>query len=168
MIGSNVGDIQLMDYIAHVFGHYQYSIKAPILGSAKRKKRIMTVDDDEDVVFCLRAVLQETGLFDVDGYTDPQHALCSFKPGEYDLAILDIRMPKMNGFELYRKIKLIDKIVDICFLTAVYEFNEYRVVHPDITDEIEKMMIHVLLTSLQTPRNQKPKECILLSLSILL
>ena len=39
----------------------------------------MTVDDDEDVVFSLRAVLQETGLFDVDGYTDPQHALCSFK-----------------------------------------------------------------------------------------
>ncbi|HEX6028753.1 MAG TPA: response regulator [Nitrososphaeraceae archaeon] len=104
----------------------------------ERKKRIMTVDDDEDVVFCLRAVLQETGLFDVDGYTDPQHALCSFKPGEYDLVILDIRMPKMNGFELYRKIKLIDKIVDICFLTGVYEFNEYRVVHPDITDEIEK------------------------------
>jgi CheY-like chemotaxis protein len=104
----------------------------------ERKKRIMTVDDDEDVVFCLRAVFQKTGLFDVDGYTDPQHALCSFKPGEYDLVILDIRMPKMDGFELYRKIKLIDKIVDICFLTAVYEFNEYRVVHPDITDEIEK------------------------------
>jgi DNA-binding response OmpR family regulator len=47
-------------------------------------------------------------------------------------------MPGMDGFELYRKIKLIDKIVDICFLTAVYEFNEYRVVHPDIIDEIEK------------------------------
>ena len=98
----------------------------------------MTVDDDEDVVFYLRAVLQETGLFDVDGFTDPQHALCSFKPGEYDLVILDIRMPGMDGFELYRKIKLIDKIVDICFLTGVHEFNEYQVVHPDITDEIEK------------------------------
>ena len=44
----------------------------------------------------------------------------------------------MDGFELYRKIKLIDKIVDICFFTGVYEFNEYRVVHLDITDEIEK------------------------------
>jgi two-component SAPR family response regulator len=98
----------------------------------------MTVDDDEDVVFCLRAVLQETGLFDLMDIPIPQHALCSFKPGEYDLVILDIRMPKMDGFELYRKIKPIDKIVDICFLTAVYEFNEYQVIHPDITYEIEK------------------------------
>ena len=50
----------------------------------------MIVDDGEDVVFSLRAVLQENGLFDVDGYTDPRHALSSFKPGEYDLVILDI------------------------------------------------------------------------------
>ena len=98
----------------------------------------MAVDDEKDVVFCLSKVLQETGLFDVDGFTDPQHALSSFKPGKYDLVILDIRMPKMDGFELYRNIKLLDRNVDVCFLTAVNDFNEYRVVHRDITDEIEK------------------------------
>lgn len=103
-----------------------------------RKKRIMTVDDEEDVVFCLEKVLQETGLFEVDGFTDPQHALSSFRPGNYDLIILDIRMPKIDGFELYRKIKLLDKNVEICFLTAVNDFSEYRVLHPDITNEIEK------------------------------
>jgi DNA-binding response OmpR family regulator len=104
----------------------------------ERKKRIMTVDDDRDVVFCLFKVLQETGLFEVDGFTDPQHALSSFKPGKYDLVILDIRMAKIDGFELYRKIKLLDKNIDICFLTAVNDFSEYRVLHPDITNEIEK------------------------------
>ena len=104
----------------------------------ERKKRIMTVDDDRDVVFCLDKVLQETGLFEVDGFTDPQHALSSFKPGKYDLVILDIRMPKIDGFELYRKMKLLDKNIDICFLTAVNDFSEYRVLHPDITNEIEK------------------------------
>jgi DNA-binding NtrC family response regulator len=98
----------------------------------------MTVDDEEDVTFCLSTVLQETGLFEVDGFTDPQHALSSFKPGKYDLVILDIRMPKMNGFELYKKIKLLDKNVDICFLTAVNDFNEYKIVHRDIVAEIEK------------------------------
>ena len=75
----------------------------------------MAVDDEKDVVFCLSKVLQETGLFD-----------------------FDIRMPKMDGFELYRNIKLLDRNVDVCFLTAVNDFNEYRVVHRDITDEIEK------------------------------
>ena len=98
----------------------------------------MTVDDEEDVTFCLSLVLQETGLFEVDGFTDPQHALSSFKQGKYDLVILDIRMPKMDGFELYEKLKNIDKNVDICFLTAVNDFNEYRIIHRDITDEIEK------------------------------
>lgn len=98
----------------------------------------MTVDDEKDVVFCLSKVLQETGLFDVDGFTESQYALSSFKQGKYDLVILDIRMPKMDGFELYEKLKNIDKNVDICFLTAVNDFNEYRIIHRDITDEIEK------------------------------
>ena len=47
-------------------------------------------------------------------------------------------MPKIDGFELNRKIKLLDKNIDICFLTAVNDFSEYRVLHPDITNEIEK------------------------------
>lgn len=104
----------------------------------ERKKRIMTVDDEADVVFCLSEFLQETGLFEVDGFTDPERALSDFRPSKYDLVILDIRMPKMDGLELYRKIKLLDRNVDICFLTAVNDFSEYRVVYPDITDEIEK------------------------------
>jgi CheY-like chemotaxis protein len=104
----------------------------------RKKKRIMAVDDEKDVVFCLSKVLQETGLFDVDGFTDSKYALSSFKQDKYDLVILDIRMPKMDGFELYEKLKNIDKDIDICFLTAVNDFNEYRIIHRDITDEIEK------------------------------
>jgi CheY-like chemotaxis protein len=110
----------------------------PTRHQEERKKRIMTVDDEADVVFCLSEFLQETGLFKVDGFTDPLRALSSFRPGKYDLVILDIRMPGMDGFELYRKIKLLDKNVDICFLTAVSNFSEYRQVSPDITDEIKK------------------------------
>jgi CheY-like chemotaxis protein len=110
-----------------------------IYGTTRRKKiRIMAIDDEKDVVSCLSKVLQETGLFDVDGFTDSQHALSSFKPGKYDLVILDIRMPKMDGFELYEKFKNMDKNIGICFLTAVNDFNEYRIIHREITDEIEK------------------------------
>lgn len=66
----------------------------------KRKKRIMAVDDEEDVTFCLSAVLQETGLIEVDSFTDPEEALTNFKPNFYDLVILDIKMPNMDGFEI--------------------------------------------------------------------
>jgi DNA-binding response OmpR family regulator len=71
----------------------------------KEKKRIMIVDDEEDVTFCLSLVLQETGQFEVDGFTDPQQALSSFKPETYDLVILDIRMPSISGFQFIQNIK---------------------------------------------------------------
>jgi two-component system response regulator ChvI len=63
----------------------------------------------------------------VDSYTDPILALSNFKPGLYDLLILDIKMPKMNGLDLYQKMKEIDSNVKICFLTASELFyEEYR------------------------------------------
>ena len=61
--------------------------------------------------------------FEVDAYTNPLSALSDFKPNEFGLLILDVRMPDMNGFELYRKIKSIDSGVEVCFITA---FEDYR------------------------------------------
>jgi DNA-binding response OmpR family regulator len=64
-------------------------------------------------------VLEENG-FKVDSFTDPLSALENYKEeaGMYDLLILDMKMPQMNGFELYRQIKKIDDKVKVCFLTA--------------------------------------------------
>ncbi len=63
----------------------------------------------------------------VDSYTDPTLALSNFKPGLYDLLILDIKMPKISGLDLYQKMKEIDSTVKICFLTASELFyEEYR------------------------------------------
>jgi two-component system response regulator ChvI len=71
-------------------------------------------------------VLEDNG-FVVDSYTDPTLALSNFKPGLYDLLLLDIRMPKINGFDLYQKMKKIDNNVKTCFLTASELFyEEYR------------------------------------------
>jgi DNA-binding response OmpR family regulator len=61
----------------------------------------MIVDDEEDVTFCLSLVLQETGQFEVDGFTDPQQALSSFKPETYDLVILDIKNAQYIRFSIY-------------------------------------------------------------------
>jgi two-component system response regulator ChvI len=94
--------------------------------SAVKNKRILLVDDEPDVTYTLEIVLEDKG-FMVDSYTDPTLALSNFKPGLYDLLLLDIRMPKMNGFDLYQKMKEIDSNVKICFLTASELFYEkYR------------------------------------------
>ena len=103
----------------------------------RMKKRVMTVDDEPDVTYCLKACLEETGLVQVDGYVDPFLALAKFKPSTFDLVILDIRMPVMNGFQLYQKLKSIDDDVKVCFLTAVHDLSDYKEAYPDIIDAIE-------------------------------
>lgn len=80
-------------------------------------KRVLIVDDEADVNTALREVLELNG-FSVDAYEDPLLALENFKPHFYSLLILDIKMPELNGFALYREIKKLDKEVKLCFLTA--------------------------------------------------
>jgi two-component system, OmpR family, response regulator ChvI len=72
-----------------------------------KKKRILLVDDEHDNNSIFTIGLQDAG-FEVDAYNDPELALSSFKPDYYDLLILDIRMPKMNGYELYENITKIE------------------------------------------------------------
>ena len=77
----------------------------------KRKKRILVVDDVPDITYILKIGLEDTGLFKVDTFNDPELALSVFKPGNYDFLLIDIRMPKMNGYEFYDKIRAIDSKV---------------------------------------------------------
>jgi DNA-binding response OmpR family regulator len=89
-------------------------------------KRILLVDDEPDLTQVSTLTLEYYG-FKVDSFNDPQEALSKYKPGSYDLVILDIKMPKMDGFELYHKIKKKDNNANICFLTAseLY-YEEFR------------------------------------------
>jgi len=89
-----------------------------------KKKKVMIVDDELDLGLLLKTLLEENN-FRVDWYTDPVLALNKFKRNFYDLLLLDIKMPKMNGFELYRELKKIEKRVKVCFLTALTELYEY-------------------------------------------
>ena len=83
----------------------------------KRIKRILLVDYEYDVNFAVKVVLEKNG-FKVDSFTDASEALENFRPGLYDLVILDVILPTMDGFSLYEKIKKLDDKVRICFLTA--------------------------------------------------
>jgi two-component system CheB/CheR fusion protein len=74
------------------------------------------VDDEPDTTLILKTVLEDSGFFQVDTFNDAESALSVFRPGLYDLALLDIRMPEMNGFQLCRKLRSIDhKIKDMFF-----------------------------------------------------
>jgi DNA-binding response OmpR family regulator len=88
--------------------------------------RILVVDDEPDLTKVSTLALEYHG-FKVDTFNDPQEALSKFKPGSYDLIILDIKMPKMDGFELYHEIKKKDNNAKVCFLTAseLY-YEEFR------------------------------------------
>jgi two-component system, OmpR family, response regulator ChvI len=94
------------------------------------KNRILLVDDESDVTTALTFALEDYG-FEVDSYNNPLAALSNFKSNYYDLAILDIKMPEMDGFELSRKINTEDENLRICFLTALTDLRDHML---DIND----------------------------------
>ena len=87
--------------------------------------RILLVDNEPDIALGFEMGLKDNG-FEVDAFNDPQIALSKFKADLYDLLLLDIKMPKMNGIEFYQKMKEIDKKVKVCFITAseIYYYKE--------------------------------------------
>lgn len=110
---------------------------APPNNSIKNKnneklKRIMVVDDEYDVTFLFKLILEGghhgvTFSCTVDTFNDPLVALENYKPGSYDLVIIDIVMPKLDGFKLYKELRKEDNNVKVCFLTAgeMY-YEQYR------------------------------------------
>ena len=96
------------------------------------KPRILVVDDEGDIVMVLKASLQRNG-YEVDGFTDPREALVNFKKDCYDLILLDIKMPKMNGFELSHELTKIDDGAKIGFMSAFeIKLDEARVAFPTL------------------------------------
>jgi CheY-like chemotaxis protein len=88
-------------------------------------KRILIVDDDTDITFTFKKGLEAENsnknnkiLFKVYTYNNPLEALFQFKPNFYDLLLVDINMPKMNGFEFSTKILELDINVRICFMSS--------------------------------------------------
>jgi len=83
---------------------------------------IMVVDDEPDITYVIKKFFQINGIL-VDSYNDAEEALSHFKRGMYELLLLDIGMPKMNGFELYREIRKLDEEVKVCFLSAYETYD---------------------------------------------
>ncbi|MGB0005404.1 MAG: response regulator [Nitrososphaeraceae archaeon] len=94
--------------------------------------RILIVDDEPDITLSFKMILEGNG-FKVDTYNDPVIARGNFKPDAYDLVILDIRMPKMDGFQLYDELKKIDDKVKVVFITAFdINYEGLRKMYPEL------------------------------------
>ena len=89
-----------------------------------KNKRIMLVEDEADIAMAFKIVLESDSRLKVDSFTEPFAALNNFKSGLYDLIMIDIVLPNMNGFELYYTIKRLDDKVKVCFITASEMYYE--------------------------------------------
>lgn len=88
----------------------------------KNNSRILIIDDEPDITFAFQKGLRERGFLTVDTVNDPHVALSSFQAGSYDLLLIDIVMPQIDGFGLYEEIRKLDEKVKVCFITA-YDVN---------------------------------------------
>lgn len=119
--------------------------------------RIMVVDDEKDILSIIKRGLESKKRFEVDTFIDAEDALNSIKSKPidyYDLVLTDIRMPKINGFELYRRIKENNPEMKVVFITA-FEINreEFSKVIPSVgvLDFISKpVSMANLVSKLQT------------------
>ena len=134
---------QIKSYYPYTKSNKKYRTDIGIYDSAtsrhtpvEGKNRILIVDDEPDIARLFKLSLERSG-FEVDVYHDPITALSNYRLGVYDLLLLDVKMPKMNGLELYQKIsekyKEENKVVKVCFLTAFEEYyNEFERLFPNL------------------------------------
>lgn len=93
----------------------------------KSSVRILFVDDDYDILITIKKCLEDNNNdFIVDTFSNPLEVISAFQPELYDLILIDIKMPKMNGFELYQELrKKADNLeIRACFITAYEIYYE--------------------------------------------
>ena len=97
----------------------------------QQQKRILLVDDNSDIVFTLRIELEDDTMMQVYGYDNPVTALVEFKPNFYDLLLIDVNMPLLDGFQLAQNLLRRDLNVKVCFMTSgEINMDAAREVHP--------------------------------------
>ena len=107
------------------------SISTPLSSEPLQYKRILVVDDNPDIVFTLRVGLESDPTIQVYSFDNPVTALVEFEPNFYDLLLIDVNMPLMDGFQLAQNLVRRDFNVRVCFMTAgEINMDAAREVHP--------------------------------------
>ena len=109
--------LELLSKDSQYVGNHSQQVEKNIRNSPK----VMLVDDDQDILFTFDSFLRTQNIT-IDSFLDSKEALMHFnqaRSDHYDLIILDIRMPDLNGLELYNKLKTINKDIKILFVSAL-------------------------------------------------
>ena len=116
------------------------------------RAKILIIDDDPDINNLFKIYLEHDD-FQVDSYTDPVDALYYFKKGKYDLILLDLRMPQIDGIELFYALKNRDDKAIICLTTADMSYLQQL---KEKIPNIEKYIIYkpILLRNLKDKINE--------------
>lgn len=134
MTNRNASDIREQYNVTVDSGRLESkNVEASTSSSGKLSvKRILVVDDNSDIALTLRLGLEDNdSTMQVNCYDNPINALSDFKPNFYDLLLIDINMPMMDGFELCQKLLQRDLNVRVCFMTAgEINLDAVREVHP--------------------------------------
>ena len=105
--------------------------------------RVLIVDDEKDIVSTMKMGLERAG-FKVDAFHEPFRAIHEFMPRKYDLVLIDVKMPHMDGFTLYRRMSEIDAGIKVCFMTAYPDDSIFREQLPDLQKvAVAKKPIHL-------------------------
>jgi DNA-binding response OmpR family regulator len=115
-----VNDNSTITTSTELFSQEEYNNKTSLA-----TKNILIIDDDPDITLTFKKCLEAENdkgdnktFFKAYTYNDTIQALAEFKPNFYDLLLIDINIPKMNGFEFSRQILQIDVNVRVCYITA--------------------------------------------------
>ena len=105
----------------------------------KSRRRILLVDDEPDICMVYQMVLEDTSRYECKPYTDAVKVLREFRPNYYDLILLDMKMPVLDGFEVCKRIRERDKTVQIIFITAAEQsfYEDFgKQYYPQLSNDI--------------------------------
>ena len=143
--------------------------------STIKGKNILLVDNDKDLVDLFKTFLEYDG-YEVDAFTDPVDALYSFKKGIYDLVLLDLKIPNLNGLILSQKLKNIDPALLFCFITGNKEFIEHIkrynldvdniIIYKPIWLNELRIKVNSLLSNQQRQQQKEDKDKLLMMIAL--
>jgi class 3 adenylate cyclase len=132
---TNSRNVMHLNPIAHSLDEIKKYVGNGI--KTTRIPKILLIDDELDDLFVLEEYLRHDG-FEVKSFSSPREGLRHYEngdPSSYDLVISDIRMPEINGFELYYKLKSINDNVKVLFATCLEIAEEILTLIPELQPE---------------------------------